>query len=422
MATPDSLLDPLLLFRQAIAAGGKPTPTTSPDSDEEVALSKATHLIFVHPSRVAIPIDNQTRFLSAEGKQVGLRSIYFTWINRDITIPAYNAAAEKLNEEMTGTGVESVHSCSFVERLNLVTWLEGAGDETEFIKPLGNTGSGGLGGGGEGASKSVEKAAGTVSRAGKGTLDPRLAQIYEGERRMGDRNSVLRGVKPTDFSHIRKLAAQFMTRKPGHHSSSAPGASSNPITNNPSLPLNQKPVRRPDPIILLSPSASSLLRMSNAKQFLEGGRYSPPDNAAPPTTMLHIQRQIKEMDPSRPIRFILVETPEQFKPEYWNRVVAVFTTGQAWQFKSYKWPNPTELFKHVQGVYLGWRGEQPPESIRGFGHKVLCCNVEKWRDPSQPGAEQSRWRDREVVEGIWKAIEGNMRAKGWRRDAAPKEI
>ncbi|KAK4231427.1 putative cell division control protein [Podospora fimiseda] len=426
MATTNSSSpDPLLLFRQSIAAGGQPTPTTSPDSDEEVPLSKATHLIFLHPTRVSIPIDTQTRFLSAEGKQVGLRSIYFTWINRDITIPAYNSAAEKLNNELEGNK-EAVHSCSFVERLNLVTWLEGAGDETEFIKPIGG-GPGGKGGqglikkGGEGG----EFGGGRSGRGGKGTLDPRLAQIYEGERRMGDRNSVLRGIKPTDFSHIRKLAAQFMTRKPGHHSSSAPGgapSSSNPITNNPSLPINPKQVRRPDPIILLSPSASSILRMSNAKQFLEGGRYSPPENIVPPPTMLNVSRLIKEMDPNRPIRFILVETPEQFKPEYWNRVVAVFTTGQAWQFKSYKWPNPTELFKHVQGVYLGWRGEQPPESVRGFGHKVLCCSVEKWRDPTQPGAEQSRWRDREVVEGIWKAIEGNMRAKGWKRDAAPKEI
>lgn len=33
-------------------------------------------------------------------------------------------------------------------------------------------------------------------RQGK-SIDPRLAEIYNGERRMGDRNSVLRGIKPT---------------------------------------------------------------------------------------------------------------------------------------------------------------------------------------------------------------------------------
>ncbi|KAK4197237.1 putative cell division control protein [Triangularia verruculosa] len=369
-----SLTDPLLLFRQSIQGSSRLIAVSSPESNDEVPLSQATHLVFSdNGNRVVLPADVPTRFMSTEGNPIDLRSIYFAWMNRDITIPEYNAAAEKLNEGLRtrGGGKGGVHKFPFVER------------------------------------------------SGKGTLDPRLAQIYEGERRMGDRNSVLRGIKPTDFSHIRKLAAQFMTRKPTGGSGDV--RSSTNISNNPSLALNQKPARRPDPIILLSPSASSLLRMSNAKAFLEGGRYTPPDHSTPPT-MLAVSRIIKDIDPNRPIRFILVEGPENFKPEYWNRVVAVFTTGQAWQFKSYKWPNPVELFKHVQGVYLGWRGDQPPESVRAFGHKVLACSVEKWRDPGQPGAEQSRWRDREVVESIWKAVEANMRARGWKKDAAPTSI
>lgn len=190
-------------------------------------------------------------------------------------------------------------------------------------------------------------------------------------------------------------------------------------TANPSLALNQKGPRRPDPIILLSPSASSLLRMSNIKSFLEEGRYSPPDNASI-ATRLHIARDLRDIDPVRPMRFILVEGSEQFRPEYWDRVVAVFTTGQAWQFKNYKWSKPQELFRHVLGVHVGWRGEQPPVAVREWGHRVMNCSVEKWRDG--PGAEQSRWRDREVVEGIWKAIEANMRQRGWRRDSGPTAI
>jgi len=156
--------------------------------------------------------------------------------------------------------------------------------------------------------------------------------------------------------------------------------------------------------------------MSNIKSFLEGGRYTPPDSTST-ATMLHITRVMKEIDPTRPMRFILVEGPEQFKPEYWNRVVAVFTTGQSWQFKNYRWSSATELFKHVLGIYVGWRGEQPPDSIKSFGKRIMTCQVDKWS-----GSDASRWRDREVVEAVWKAIEGNMRAKGWKRDAAPASI
>lgn len=220
-------------------------------------------------------------------------------------------------------------------------------------------------------------------------------------------------MEPQDFSHVRKLSPSFSTKK----SSSAAIS----IVNSPSLNLSQKPIRRPDPIIMLSPSASAILRMTNAKAFLEGGCYLPPENTTPPS-MLHISRMLKDIDPSRPMRFILVEGPEQFKPEYWNRVVAVFTTGQAWQFKNYKWSEPHELFKHVLGVYMGWRGDQQPEAVRALGARVLSYTVEKWRDPGAPGAETGRWRDREVVESIWKAIEANMRAKGWRREVAPAAI
>jgi parafibromin len=119
------------------------------------------------------------------------------------------------------------------------------------------------------------------------------------------------------------------------------------------------------------------------------------------------------------MRFILVEGPEQFKPEYWNRVVAVFTTGQTWQFKNYKWSLGNELFKHVQGIYVGWRGDQPPDNVRNWGHRVLQANIDRWRGE---GHDASRFRDKEAVESLWKTIEQNMRLKGWKKDAAPSAI
>lgn len=214
-----------------------------------------------------------------------------------------------------------------------------------------------------------------------------------------------------DFSHVRKLAAPFIQRK---------SQSTANLVANTALSLNQKgPSRRPDPIILLSPSASSLLRMSNARSFLEDGKFVPPDAGASTVSMLHVQRVIRAVDPNRPMRFILVEGPEQFKPEYWNRVVAVFTTGQTWQFKNYKWSNPNELFKHVQGIFVGWRGDQPPDNVRDWGHRVLSSNIDRWRGA---GFETSRFRDKEAVEMIWKTVEMNMRSKGWKKDAAPSAI
>jgi parafibromin len=196
------------------------------------------------------------------------------------------------------------------------------------------------------------------------------------------------------------------------------------LPGNPTLAHNPKaPSRRPDPIILLSPSASSLLRMSNIKSFLENGMYVPTESSSSTSSssasILQMQRLLPSIDAARPMRFIIVDTPEQFKPEYWSRVVAVFTTGQVWQFKSYKWQQPLELFRHTLGVYVGWRGDQVPETVRSWWRGVLTTQVDKW---SAGAGAASRWRDREVVEGIWKAVEENMRSRGWRRESGPVEV
>ncbi|KAG4415184.1 hypothetical protein IFR04_011682 [Cadophora malorum] len=426
MATLDAgdMHDPLLLLKQSIAAGGSIIPTTTADASSasavDLSLAKATFLHFSSPAQVSIPLTTPTRFFSSD-KPVDLRSIFFAWEKRETAIPEYNGAAQELNAELTaddGAGGQ-VQNLAFVERLDLITWLEGASEESEYIKPLASDTSSaaasaqvasGVKGG------IVPVTSGAQGRSGK-TIDPRLAEIYNGERRMGDRNSVLRGIKPTDFSHVRKLAAPFNARKAAQAAAAA-------SVNNTTLAHNPKaPVRRPDPIILLSPSASSLLRLSNIKAFLENGMYVPPESvsasSSSSSTLLHTQRLITSIDATRPIRFILVDTPEQFKPEYWNRVVAVFTTGQAWQFKTYKWQQPTELFKHTLGIYVGWRGDNPPDTVRGWGRGVFSTQVDKYSAGAPPA---SRWRDREVVESIWKGIEDHMRQKGWRRDSGPMSI
>ncbi|KAK8051887.1 RNA pol II accessory factor- Cdc73 family-domain-containing protein [Apiospora rasikravindrae] len=412
MATTE--MDPLLLLRQSFASGSAITATL--DDGSEADLSKATKLTFTTPSRISLPIDTATRFVSND-TPVDLRSIYLAWLKREVAIPEYTASVSQLNEELAGG--KKVQNLAFVERLDLITWLEGASEESEYIKPLAGDKDGVASNAAAAlASKGAQAPAigGTVGRSGKGTLDPRLAVIYNSERKMGDRNAALRGIKPTDFSHVRKLAVPFMSKS---------RSSTTNIASNPSLALNQK-TKRPDPIILLSPSASSLLRMSNIKSFLEGGQFMPADSANAGSTssasMLHINRYCKDIDPNRPMRFILVEGPEKFKEEYWNRVVAVFTTGQPWQFKQYRWTNPHELFRHIPGIYVGWRGDQPPENIQAWGHRVLNVGIDRWKGLNPTGTDASRWRDREVVESIWRAIETSMRSKGWKKDQAPIAI
>lgn len=172
--------------------------------------------------------------------------------------------------------------------------------------------------------------------------------------------------------------------------------------------------------------------MSNIRSFLEDGVFVPPDHpsvaTSTPSNILQIVRPLRvSTDPSnlnaagsvgsqtvvkKPTRFILVDTTANFKPDYWQRLVAVFTTGQTWQFKSYKWTTGHELFKHVTGIYVGWRGEDPPREVKGWGRGVKTFVVERW-DEKGGAHGAGRWRDREVVEGIWMAIEEGMKSRGW---------
>ncbi|PGH03916.1 hypothetical protein GX51_03752 [Blastomyces parvus] len=536
-------LDPLLSLRRALTSTTSttstspvlltsPTPTPTNTTDD---LTLATHL-HLPPTSQCIPLSTPTRFISAAAGNIpiDLRSIYFAWLKRDVAIPEYIASAQAVNEgveerrkrgevkegegEEGGKGVGKVLHLVFVERLDLITWLEGASEDSEYIRPLeggvgagaggAGAGEGGVGGGaaagaaGRAAEDSAKVASGaaggisTVPSAGVGaaagagvqggaaagvggrpvrSVDPRLQEIYNGERKMGDRNSVLRGIKPTDFSHVRKTAEMFLGRnrsRPGQHaqanmakpgmkptSTSIPSGGASLIKQpGPPSSTNPSSSRRPNPIILLSPSASSLLRMSNIKSFLQDGIYVPPDHPTLATSthsnLLHITRTLQTLaDPTssskptstptssssapgtihnrKPTRFILVDSTADFKPDYWNRVVAVFTTGQTWQFKSYKWSSPPELFKHATGIYVGWRGEEVPREVKGWGRGVRSFAIDRWDEksanlaagsggagaPGAPGAgavgSSARWRDRGVVEGVWMAIEEGMRSRGW---------
>ncbi|KAL1296846.1 hypothetical protein AAFC00_004469 [Neodothiora populina] len=435
--------DALLLFRACIASKTPPIPTTSsdPSSTADYAeLPAATHVLFNShsstdgPSHIALPCSTPTRFIStsttssskaeetsdnstASAGGLDLLSVFWCWQNKDKGVGEYIAATQALNSARQEATLSPVTNLVFAEKLDLVNWLAGdVGEaESEFIRPLGDTEetrrlageAAELAKGGEAGDVPM----GGVERdGGDGDKADRMRVIYRQERILGDRNTVLRGIKQTDFSHVRKYTALFLSRS---GSKSAPAPALTPALRAP--PSSKGSSRKPEPIILLSPSASSLLRLSNIKSFLVDGLYTPPSSAATVTNMAQISRVLPSIDPLRPTRFILVESPENFKPDYWNRVVAVFTTGQSWQFKGYKWSHPAELFNRVLGVYVGWRNEGIPDVIRGWGRGVKAVGVEYWREGQGAGERDvgMRWRDREVVEEIWSAIEASMRAKGF---------
>lgn len=207
--------DPLLNLQQAIAANQEPILTSTPDpgvaSDTEPDLAKATYIHFNTPEgSKTYPLKQATRFiLPANGKEVDLRSVYFAWTNREKTVPDYLNAGKEFNNGLAAPGGAGgrLENLGFSERKQLESWLDGssAGEENDYIKPLeaeqaaaAARGSAAVASGAAGGIPTI-KGAGIAAAPVKGlrSQDPRLAEIYRGERPMGDRNTILRGIKPT---------------------------------------------------------------------------------------------------------------------------------------------------------------------------------------------------------------------------------
>lgn len=171
--------------------------------------------------------------------------------------------------------------------------------------------------------------------------------------------------------------------------------------------------RAQDPIVVISNSPTSLLNMFNIKQYLEEGIFVHPEEArqrargvadlvvsitsrggaAVPGQGVGIGRRLLVVDNAEAVNRLAASGATGAAADPWNRVIAVFTTGQSWQFKAYKWNDPKELFKNVMGVYVRWHNE--PQSV----------NVRDWNVTELQVDRNKRHTDKQVVSHFWRQLE-----------------
>ena len=154
--------------------------------------------------------------------------------------------------------------------------------------------------------------------------------------------------------------------------------------------------RAQDPIILLSNSPTALVNMFNVKALLQDGVFIPPEEArqqaggipelvvtirAPssdePTSGqgVSLSRRILVVDSAEAVNRLGSGAPGSDQ-DPWSRVICVFTTGQSWQFKSYRWSGPTRSFPKwyvfawltapAMGVYVRWSNEAPSVQVKNW--------------------------------------------------------
>jgi parafibromin len=149
-----------------------------------------------------------------------------------------------------------------------------------------------------------------------------------------------------------------------------------------------------------------MLTMQNVKSFLQDGKFIDPQEAILQNTenanIIHIVRQSKRFN--KKIKFVVVSNVEKFfvKPQYWDRVVAVFTTGQEWQFKNYQVNQPNLLFQKVKGFYVNYSGDIVPQNVQNWNVQVISLE------------RNQRFKDRQISEYLWESIERFMLSKGYK--------
>jgi parafibromin len=175
------------------------------------------------------------------------------------------------------------------------------------------------------------------------------------------RNDALHGshpwLKQTDFTSLRQALAPTIEAA---RKVAGAGSKSSAQAVAPSRSMPQKR-RAQDPIIMLSNSPTSLITMFNVKTLLEDGIFIDPTEArmaangvSESIVSVFHQSTNGPHDPNaKPVRFLVVDNADALSrlggaggQDIWTRVVAVFTTGQTWQFKSYRWTEPKDLFRH----------------------------------------------------------------------------
>lgn len=132
-----------------------------------------------------------------------------------------------------------------------------------------------------------------------------------------------------------------------------------------------KPKTYSTPIIIIPNALTSIVTLANIQSFLADGEYVAVDvkggASAPGELTIHHRQSGVSCD------FRVMDNVSKLNErlELWDRVVAVFATGQPWQFKNWKWSEPVNLFQNVLGVHLMFSDSEINPNVQSWNCKVL---------------------------------------------------
>ncbi|KAI1723905.1 parafibromin [Ditylenchus destructor] len=146
----------------------------------------------------------------------------------------------------------------------------------------------------------------------------------------------------------------------------------------------QKRVSR-TPIIIIPATGTALITMYNAVDILQDLKFVSTEEKKRQKSKRENEVLIQRHKETGTVPYRVIDNPLRLKDEEWDRVVAVFVQGPAWQFKDWKWGgNPVEIFSNVAAFHLK------------FDDQKIDANVARWSVHVLPLSKSKRHLDRVI--------------------------
>eukprot|EP00158_Paraphelidium_tribonemae_P007550 Partr_v1_DN28284_c1_g4_i6_m75279 putative cell division cycle 73, Paf1 RNA polymerase II complex component, homolog (S. cerevisiae) len=296
---------------------------------------------------------------------LNLASVLYAYLNRQRNYAEYFQDCQK---------IPSIRHVSIVVRSDLVEYLTGAKDHSDYIVSVA-------------AADRVDNQSSSSALAGDrdimelGDEENRGERIMnEMERSLTDRTSVL-VTNGRSFVAHRQLAIDHILKGissstgPGlHPSSKKPRGDKRVSSSSGAGDKKSSSSIKIQPIIIVSAAVTSLITLYNVHQFLSGNRFKPTDTVRKrdPRKPSHVKLEKVHERTGQAITYTIVESIQNI--EDWDRVVAVFCGGQEWQFRGWKWQEPVELFHNVRGFYVKYTDARVEPAVSKWNVTVLEVN------------------------------------------------
>lgn len=148
------------------------------------------------------------------------------------------------------------------------------------------------------------------------------------------------------------------------------------------------------PIIIVPAVFTSCMNMSTGKDFLEKGRFVRLADVEIRKIAATASRSRNELiiREGSSQKYRLTDDPGKLSTAEWERVVAVFVTGQEWQIS--KWPapynNPVHLCQQVLVLHMAITNDLLPPNIQAWACRVV--RVDHFKEHINSKAQGEFWQ------------------------------